>query len=118
MRTEERGNLFSYFLLFSPKPRSMRKRKKKRAGNFKNEVKLAKTLFIIFIVFCICWAPYALLCLIDKHDLVIREAYTFSILLAHASSTFNSVLYAATNKGFRNGYITFLRRCGCKCFNG
>jgi uncharacterized protein with PQ loop repeat len=83
----------------------------------KNEVKLAKTLFIIFIIFCLCWTPYALLCLIDRHDRALREAYAFTILFAHASSSLNSVLYAVTNRGFRDGYVMVLRKLGCKCFS-
>lgn len=85
-----------------------------RGRNMKSEIKLAKTLFIIFIVFVICWAPYALICLVDRADNMPKEAYTIAILFAHSSSTLNSVLYAATNKGFRQGYKLFLNKCGCK----
>ena len=88
--------------------------RKPRGRNMKSEVKLAKTLFIIFIAFVACWTPYALICLIDKKDTVSKEAYTIAVLLAHTSSTLNSVLYAATNKGFRQGYKLFLNKCGCK----
>ena len=89
--------------------------KKRPKMNMSQEIKLAKTLFIIFIVFCLCWTPYALLCLIDKEDRVMRDAYSMSILLAHTSSTINSIMYAATNKTFRDGYKAFLKKCGCSC---
>ena len=89
--------------------------RQRRGKNMTNEIRLAKTLFIIFIVFCLCWTPYALLCLIDRSDNVSRDAYLFAILFAHSSSTMNSVLYAATNSGFRKGYRQFLRLCGFKC---
>ncbi len=89
--------------------------KKRPKMNMSQEVKLAKTLFIIFIVFCLCWTPYALLCLIDKDDRVMRDAYAMAILLAHTSSTINSIMYAATNKTFRDGYKAFLKKCGCGC---
>ena len=89
--------------------------KKRRKINMSHEVKLAKTLFIIFIVFCLCWTPYALLCLIDKDDLIMRDAYAMAILLAHTSSSINSIMYAATNKTFRDGYKAFLKKCGCGC---
>ena len=95
-------------------------KKKRRCGKArakKNDIKLAKTLFIIFIVFCICWTPYGLLCLIDRYDVIRLEAYAVSILLAHISSTLNSILYAVTNKAFRDGYVMFLEKCGCRCFS-
>ena len=91
-----------------------KKRKAKKGRELRNDIKLAKTLFIVFIAFCLCWTPYALICLIDKHDDIHKAWYAFSVLLAHASSTLNSILYAVTNRGFRDGYKTFLRTiCGC-----
>ncbi len=80
----------------------------------KSEIRLAKTLFIIFVAFVICWTPYGVIVLFDKKDTLSKELYTISVLFAHTSSTLNSVLYAATNKGFRQGYKLFLNRCGCK----
>ena len=84
--------------------------------NTKNEIRLAKTLFIIFIVFCLCWTPYACLCLFDYNDRVHRDAYSYAILFAHTSSTLNSILYAVTNKSFRQGYKMFIDRIvNCDC---
>ena len=87
------------------------KAKKRRAKGreLRNDIKLAKTLFIVFIAFCLCWTPYALVCLIDRYDTVHKAWYAFSVLLAHASSTLNSILYAVTNRGFRDGYKRFLK---------
>ena len=79
-----------------------------KANSFQQEVKLAKTLFIVFMVFCVCWTPYALMCLIDRYDQVPKEVYTFGVLMAHTSSTLNSILYAVTNKGLRKGYKKFI----------
>lgn len=86
----------------------LQRRKAQRA--FKNDIKLARTLLIVFIVFCFSWAPYALICMIDRYDKAPHSAYYFSVLFAHASSSTNSILYAVTNKSFRNGYILFLQR--------
>ena len=92
----------------------VKKIKARKSKELRNDIKLAKTLFIVFIAFCLCWAPYALICLIDRHDEIHKAWYAFSVLLAHASSTLNSILYAVTNRGFRDGYKTFLRNmCGC-----
>ena len=97
-----------------------KKKEKKNKGKkleLSSEVKLAKTLFIIFMFFCVCWAPYALMCLIDRFDNLQKEAYLYAILIAHSSSTMNSLIYAITNRGFQNGYKLFLRKVGFKCFS-
>ena len=40
-----------------------------RAGGWtRSELQLAKTLFIIFVVFLCCWSPYAVVVLIDYDD--------------------------------------------------
>ncbi len=90
------------------------KERKAKGKEMRSELRLARTLFIVFIVFCVCWTPYALVCLIDRYDKAPKWYYAFSILLAHASSTLNSLLYAVTNKGFRDAYKVFLKRV-CPC---
>ncbi len=86
------------------------KEKKAKAKEMRNEIRLARTLFLIFVCFCICWSPYALLCLIDRYDKVHKIWYSLAILMAHASSTLNSLLYAVTNRTFRDGYVIFIKR--------
>ena len=39
-----------------------------QGGWTKSELQLAKTLFIIFVVFLCCWSPYAVVVLIDYND--------------------------------------------------
>ena len=61
---------------------SVRQRVKVRSG----DVKLARTLFIVFVVFMFCWCPYALICLIDIFDEAPHMAYAVAILFAHTNS--------------------------------
>ena len=86
-----------------------------RRINLSKEFRLAKTLFVIFTVFCICWSPYALLCLIDPNDQVDKLVYVVTVQMAHSSSCLNSILYAAMNKSFRDGYVLFLSKI-FRCF--
>ena len=74
------------------------------------EIKLAKTLFLVFIAFCLCWTPYGILVLVDFHNEGHKAWYLFAILLAHTSSTLNFLIYGITNQGFRQGYKCFLRK--------
>ncbi|XP_064621987.1 melatonin receptor type 1B-like [Lineus longissimus] len=75
-----------------------------------SDIRLAKTLFIVFVVFLICWSPYALICLLDFQDAAPKVLYVIFIKLAHTNSSLNSVLYAALNENFRTGYKVFLRK--------
>ena len=80
-----------------------------------SEMRLAKTLFIIFVVFLICWSPYAVVVLIDRYDEWDKIVYVIIIQMAHTNSSLNSIIYAASNKDFREGYRRLL--C-CICERG
>ena len=86
------------------------KQQTKKVKERKQEVKLAKTLFLVFIAFCFCWTPYGILVLVDIKDTAHKAWYLFAILFAHTSSTLNFLIYGITNQSFREGYKCFLRR--------
>ncbi|XP_074641503.1 melatonin receptor type 1C-like [Tubulanus polymorphus] len=77
------------------------------------DIKLAKTLLIVFIIFLICWTPYASLCIFDFADRVPKVCYIVAITMAHINSSVNSIFYGATNSHFRAGYKAFLKRLRC-----
>lgn len=74
----------------------------------KQSRQLARTLFIIFIVFAVCWTPYAFMVSLDVNDTFPQELHIFSILIAHTNSSLNSVLYGISNKHFRYAYFRLL----------
>lgn len=86
------------------------KQKKER----QDSIKLARTLFIIFVVFTICWTPYAFMVVLDVNDTFAMELHAFSILLAHTNSSINCVLYGVFNNNFRKGYKDLLMCVSCK----
>lgn len=77
-------------------------------------IRLAKTLFIIFIVFAICWLPYSVLVLIDYDDEFPHEVHLYALLLAHLHATADSIVYGVTNKHFQDGYRKLLYLLTCK----
>lgn len=81
---------------------------------YRESMKLARTLFIIFVVFAVCWTPYAIIVAADTKDSYSMEVHIFSILIAHTNSSLNSVLYGLTNKHFRNSYYKILRMGWCR----
>ena len=79
-------------------------------------MRLSRTLFIIFVTFVTCWTPYALIIAIDVDDRLPIELHATTVLVAHINSCVNCILYGATNRQFRKGYIKFLRLTKCGSF--
>ncbi|XP_062585386.1 melatonin receptor type 1C-like [Saccostrea cucullata] len=74
-------------------------------------VRSSKTLFCIFVVFVICWTPYAITIALDVQDSLSTEVHLFVTLLAHLHSSVNCIIYTVGNKRFRMG---ILRLCGSR----
>lgn len=77
-------------------------------GRRKEELQLVKTLFMVFVIFLVCWLPYAVVVLLDFADNWSKIAYVVVIQMGHTNSSLNSILYAASNKRFRHGYLKFI----------
>ena len=79
------------------------------------EIKVARTLFVIVVFFNICWTP---IFVIDITDTVLgrwifpREAYVAYSFLATISSAINPLIYGVLNKNFQKEYLKILR-CSC-----
>ena len=79
------------------------------------DLRLLKSLASIWVMFMLMWTPYASIVLFDVSGKWPQWFFVLSIALAHTNSSINSVLYAATNKHFREGYMVLVRRvCCCK----
>ncbi len=80
------------------------------------DLRLLKSILTILVVFLIMWSPYAIIVVFDKNATWSRGLYVIAVILAHLNSSINSVLYAATNKNFREGYWHLLSlACYCCC---
>ncbi|XP_070572064.1 melatonin receptor type 1B-B-like [Ptychodera flava] len=78
----------------------------------RKDIQLLKTFFAIFIVFFICWGPYAVIVLVDFEDVLPQWLHIIIITMAHGNSSLNSVLYGVMNKQFREGYYKVLSLIG------
>ena len=74
------------------------------------DIRLLKSIGSIWIMFMMMWTPYAIIVMFDFSGSWPQWFFVLSIALAHTNSSINSVLYAATNKNFREGYILLIRR--------
>ena len=80
----------------------------KQKKEHKASMRLARTLFLIFVVFATCWTPYAIIVAVDYKDEFTQELHIFSVLLAHTNSSLNCILYGLTNRYFRQSYKKLL----------
>ena len=75
------------------------------------EIKVARTLFVIVVFFNLCWTPVFL---IDIVDTILgrwtfpREVYVAYTFLANISSALNPFIYGVLNKNFRKDYLKLL----------
>jgi hypothetical protein len=76
--------------------------------------RLARTLFIIFLVFAICWTPYSVLVVADYRDSLSHEVHLFALLLAHLHASADPIVYGLTNKHFQDGYRRIGRLLLCR----
>lgn len=67
-------------------------------------IQLAKTLFVIYAVFVTCWAPYALLIVLDSDNTFPHEVHVYVTMFAHLHPSINWLIYYMTNKNFTNAY--------------
>ena len=70
------------------------------------------TFFTCFVVFVLCWAPYALVVIIDYRDTFPLEVHLYAVLLAHNNSSVNCIVYGISNPHFREAFFHLL---GLRC---
>ena len=78
------------------------------------EIKVARTLFVIVVVFVLCWTPILLIDIVDtiqRSWIFPREAYVAWSFLGTISSALNPIIYGLLNKNFQKEYLKVLR-CG------
>lgn len=86
-------------------PKSMRERDNERG------LRLAKTLFVIYAVFTVCWLPYALLIVVDWRDEFAHELHLLITMTAHLHPSLNFIVYYVTHQKFRRAFTEVLKRC-------
>ncbi|XP_028611473.1 adenosine receptor A3 isoform X1 [Grammomys surdaster] len=76
------------------------------------EFKTAKSLFLVLFLFALCWLPLSIINFVSYFGVTIPEvAMCLGILLSHANSMMNPIVYACKIKKFKETYILILRAC-------
>ena len=79
------------------------------------EVKVARTIFLVVVFFNLCWIPILTIDLVDavrQKWSFPREAYLAYTFLGTISCVLNPLIYGVLNKSFRKNYLKVLR---CRC---
>ena len=109
---------------------------KNSSSDFRRSFKIAKGLFVSFMIFLVCWQetfpnfnillisrliwcyiifnferlPYGVIIMVNFGNRLPRSAVMYSMMLAHLNSAFNSILYGFYNPGFSTGYRRVLKK--------
>lgn len=74
-----------------------------------SDKKLLKSIFIILFMFVLMWLPHAVMVVGDYYARWPRLLHVIGAALAHGNSSVNSIIYAASNRSFREGYVLVIR---------
>lgn len=76
------------------------------------EFKTAKSLFLVLFLFALCWLPLSIINFVSYFNVKIPEvAMCLGILLSHANSMMNPIVYACKIKKFKETYLLILKAC-------
>ncbi|VDI28885.1 melatonin receptor type 1A, partial [Mytilus galloprovincialis] len=72
-------------------------------------LRLAKTIFIVYAVFSICWIPFAMLLVADAKDTFSHEVHLSITVFAHLHPSINWLIYYVTNGNFKTGCLKIFK---------
>lgn len=73
----------------------------------REDLKFTRMMLCVFVVFLICYFPYAIYALLDsKYNTI--EAYTAIVICAWLSACLNPLVYVLLNSNYRNAIINML----------
>ena len=81
------------------------------------EVKVARTIFVVVVFFNLCWIPVLTVNVLDdvfQRWIFPTDVYIFYTLLATLSSAVNPLIYGVMNKSFRTNYLKLLCCTYCR----
>ena len=82
-----------------------------------SDIRVLKSISII-MMFVLLWSPFMVVMLLDVSDTSWpRWSYLLATVLIFTNSSINSIVYAASNPSFREGYVLFVKKV-CACMFG
>ncbi|XP_012323568.1 adenosine receptor A3 isoform X2 [Aotus nancymaae] len=85
---------------------------KETGAFYGREFKTAKSLFLVLFLFALSWLPLSIInCITYFHGEVPQLVLYLGILLSHANSMMNPIVYAYKIKKFKETYLLILKAC-------
>ncbi|XP_022439790.1 adenosine receptor A3 isoform X4 [Delphinapterus leucas] len=85
---------------------------KETGAFYGREFKTAKSLFLVLFLFALSWLPLSIInCVIYFNGEVPQVVLYLGILLSHANSMMNPIVYAYKIKKFKETYLLILKSC-------
>lgn len=85
---------------------------KETGAFYGREFKTAKSLFLVLFLFALSWLPLSIInCIIYFDGDVPEVVLNLGILLSHANSMMNPIVYAYKIKKFKETYLLILKAC-------
>ncbi|KAM6168915.1 adenosine receptor A3 [Erethizon dorsatum] len=85
---------------------------KETGAFYGREFKTAKSLFLVLFLFALCWLPLSIInCALYFKVRIPDDVMFLAILLSHANSMMNPIVYACKIKKFKETYFLILKDC-------
>ncbi|XP_013371952.1 PREDICTED: adenosine receptor A3 isoform X2 [Chinchilla lanigera] len=85
---------------------------KETGAFYGREFKTAKSLFLVLFLFALCWLPLSIInCALYFKVSISDDVMFLGILLSHANSMMNPIVYACKIKKFKETYFFILKDC-------
>ncbi|XP_012998624.1 adenosine receptor A3 isoform X2 [Cavia porcellus] len=85
---------------------------KETGAFYGREFKTAKSLFLVLFLFALCWLPLSIInCALYFKVKITKDVLYLSILLSHANSMMNPIIYACKIKRFKETCFLILKDC-------
>nr|QVK45864.1 G protein-coupled receptor [Proales similis] len=99
--------------LFVRKSTSRVQQQQSQSKSQKDRLALAKSLFMIFFVYSICWLPTGTVHVTDSLLDFSYLVFFYTRLLAYANAAINPLIYVLTNPTLREAYMFCLKKLFC-----
>lgn len=102
---------YSRIFVFTHKSRNTSK-----SSSVTRSIHLAKTFFVSFLLYNICWMPFGLVIVLDFDNKLPMSFVMYSIASGILNSALNPIIYVAFNSNFRKSCENLFNKICCCSF--
>jgi hypothetical protein len=91
-------------------------KKKSKSSSVNRSIHLAKTFFVSFMVYTICWMPFGFIVVFDFDNKLPRSVVMYSTALGIINSSLNPIIFVVFNSNFRKSCDNLFHKIFCCSF--